>query len=78
MSFIPVLEYLAGITVFGFFYWIMDGVLDALKGSGVSATGDTYNLLFYMWVGILVVYLLFGGWWLIRKYDEQQYPGGYR
>ena len=75
MSFIPVLEYLAGITVFGFVYWIMDGVLDALKESGVSATGDVYNLLFYMWVGILVVYLLFGGWWLIRQYDEQQYPG---
>lgn len=78
MSFVPVLEYLAGIAAFGFIYWIMDGVLGALRSSGVSATGDVYNLMFYMWAAILLIYLLFGGWWLVRKYDERKYPGGFR
>ena len=77
MSFLPVIEYLAGLTAFGFFYWIMNGVLDELRATGIQETGDVYTLLVhYLWVAILIIYLLFGGWWLVRKYDEHEYMGG--
>jgi len=78
MSFLPVLEYLTGIATFGFIYWIMDGLLSEIREVGISETGNVYDLLLYFWVGILVVYLIFGGWWLVRKYDERQYMGGMR
>lgn len=78
MSFLPVMEYLTGIATFGFFYWLMNGILDELTGAGVSETGNVYDLLFYFWTAILLVYLIFGGWWVIRKYNEPQYPGGFR
>ena len=76
MSFIPVLEYLAGLPVFGFFYWLMDNILTEIAGVGVHQTGNVYDLLFYLWVGILFIYLIFGGWWLIRKYNEKEYMRG--
>ena len=76
MSFIPVLEYLAGIAVFGFTYWLMDNILTEIAQSGITLrTGNTYDLLFYLWVGILFIYLIFGGWWLVRKYNEKEYVG---
>lgn len=72
MSFIPVLEYLAGLTVFGFVYWLMDGIMDNLRASGIGEGGSVYDLLFFLWAGILVVYMIFGGWWLVRKYNERE------
>jgi hypothetical protein len=35
-----------------------------------------YDILIYLWYGIVVVYLIFGGIWLIRTYNEQQYQQG--
>ena len=76
MSFIPVIQYLAGLVVFGAVYWIMDGILTEIKGTGLAVAGDAYNLLLYLWVGIIIIYLIFGGWWVVRKYNERQYMGG--
>jgi len=76
MSFVPVLQYSIGIAMFGFMYWLMDGVLDEFIAAGVHVTGLTYDLLMYMWVGMLLIYLIFGGWWVVRKYNEQQYMQG--
>ena len=49
---------------------------DEFKLSGFSQTGSVYNLFNYAWVGLFVLYLVFGGWWVIRQYNEQQYMGG--
>jgi len=76
MSFIPVIQYLAGLVVFGFTYWLMNGILDEIKDTGIAVASDSYNLLLYLWVGIIIIYLVFGGWWLVRKYDEREYMGG--
>jgi hypothetical protein len=73
MSFLPTIEYLAGIAAFGLTYWIMDNVLTEIAQVGIHQTGNVYNLLFYFWAGILVIYLVFGGWWLVRKYNEMKY-----
>ena len=74
MSFIPVIEYIAGIFVFGFIKLIMNDIVDALKG--ISVTGNTYDLSLYIWLGITVVYLIGGAFWLWKKYQTPNQGGG--
>lgn len=73
MSFLPVIIYGSGIVVFGFLYWLLDGILREFINAGVHTTGNAFNLLMYLWVGCIVIYILFGGMWLIRKYSEAEY-----
>jgi len=73
LSFFYVMEYLAGIVMFGLMYWLMNGIL--LDMTGVSITGTTYDFIMLMWKGILLVYLIFGGIWVIRRYNEQETGG---
>lgn len=54
----------------------MDSIMDTITALGIHETGNTYTLLMYMWTGVLIIYLIFGGWWVIRKYNEQQYMSG--
>ena len=78
MSFIPVVMYLVGLMVFGFLYWLLDGLLNIFNGLGIADT-TTYNVLptlMYFWYGIVVLYLIFGGIWVVRKYNEKEYSGG--
>jgi hypothetical protein len=74
-SFIPVAQYLVGLGVFGFVWWLTNGVLSSFTSVGIHETGNTWDFLNYVWIGIIVIYLIFGGWWLIRKYDEKEYRG---
>lgn len=74
MSFIPVVEYLAGIFVFGFFKLLFNDIIDAFKV--VSETGTTYELGLYIWAGITIVYLIGGAFWLWKKYDTTNIQGG--
>lgn len=76
MSFLPVLEYGAGIFAFGFVYWIMQGVIDSIYGTGMTTGSGVQMLLGYFWMGILIIYLIFGGIWMIRKYNESEYQQG--
>lgn len=70
---IPALMYLLGFGVFGFMYWLLDGVLELIIDASVHQTGDAYTYLTFMWLGTLVVYMIFGGIWMIRKYNEIEY-----
>jgi len=74
MSAIHVIEYLAGIGFFGLTYWLLDGILDEIQP--VSATDGPFDLMLYFWIGVIFIYLIFGGIWLARKYNEQEYQGG--
>lgn len=74
MSAIHVIEYIGGLAFFGFLYWIMNGIL--VEFLDFSETGAVYNLALYVWPGIIIVYLIFGGIWVVRKYNERQYIGG--
>ena len=76
MSFIPVLQYGAGIVVFCFVYWIANGILEKFVGANVHVAGNVFFFFNYLWIGVLVVYIVFGGWWLIRKYNESEYSRG--
>lgn len=73
MSFIPVVKYMIGLGIFGFTYWILGSILETIVDEGVHTAGITFNILHALWTGGLLVYLVFGGWWLIRRYDEKEY-----
>lgn len=77
MSAGPVIAYAVGIGVFGFAYWLLDGVLSLFIDVAYHQTGDVYNFLMYVWLGSLVVYLIFGGIWVARKYNELEYQRGW-
>ena len=72
MGFTNVVLYLIGLVVFGFVYWILNGIVDIIKVAGIHNTTDftSYDLLMLVWGGIVVVYLIFGGVWLIRCYQR--------
>ena len=73
MSFIPVLQYMVGLGFFGFMWWLTNGILESFIAVGIHETGDLWNLMQYVWIGIIFIYLIFGGIWLARKYNEAQY-----
>ena len=77
MSFIPVLEYIMGLGVFGFVYWLLNGIKDMMVDANVHKTGTIWDFLCYVWIGIIIIYLIFGGIWLVRKYNELEYTGGF-
>ena len=76
MSFIPVAMYAGGLAVFGFSYYLLDNILTELKNIGVHETGTVWDFLIYIWAGIVIVYVVFGGWWVVRKYNEANYQQG--
>jgi len=76
LSFIPVMLYGMGLAVFGFTYWLLNGILAEIVALGIHKTGTIFDFLNMMWTGAILIYLIFGGWWLIRKYNEKQYMGG--
>lgn len=76
MSFIPVLEYIIGLGVFGFIYWLLNGIIGYMTDANVHVTGTIWEFLNYIWIGIIIIYIIFGGIWLIRKYNELEYTGG--
>ena len=70
--------YFIGLVVFGFIYWLLDGMMDIFVATNVAdtTTFTVYPLLMYVWAGIVVVYLVVGGIWLIRSFQKQTYEGG--
>lgn len=77
MGFIHVFEYLGGLAVFGIVYWLLDGIKSSISVA-TSHSGDISDLYYYIWAGVVIIYLLFGGIWLARKYAEDQYHTGGR
>jgi len=76
MSAIPVLKFFMGLGFFGFVYWLLDGILEEFINVNYHVRGDVWNLLEYLWVGVIVVYIVFGSWYTIRRYNESQYQTG--
>ena len=73
MSFIPVLQYIGGAAVLGFIGWVLDGILEDFIAIGIHETGDAWNILMYLWTAVFIIYMVFGGWWMVRKYNELEY-----
>lgn len=77
-SFIPVVLYFLGLVVFGFITWLLDGIINIFFSLNLANTTSlgAYDILRFIWYGIVVVYLIFGGIWLVRTYNELQYQQG--
>lgn len=74
MGLVYVMEYLMGLAFFGLGYWLLDGIQVELQT--VSETGNVYDLALYVWIGIIIIYLIFGGIWVVRKYSEKELQEG--
>ncbi len=71
MSFIPVFKYLGGIAIFGIVYGVLDLIVTPFWD--VAQTGDVKDFLLLMWSAILIIYLIFGGMWLLNEYRAEKY-----
>lgn len=76
MSFIPALSYFAGMGVLGFVGWLLDGILQDFVDVGIHESGTVFSFFMYIWSAVFIVYLVFGGYYVIRLYNEDQYRGG--
>lgn len=65
--------YIFGIPIVGFTAYIMQGIITNIITAGVHETGIVYQFLNYLWPGALILYLIFAGIWVVRKYNEEQY-----
>ena len=68
-----VFDYLFGLGLFGFIYWILNGIKIVMQRSSSfgSTTLPVYDLANLLWAGALIVYLIFGGYWLPKKMQEE-------
>jgi len=69
------LDYIFGLGIVGFIWAVMNLVIEGVD-NGISNTGDVYTLALGIWNVILVLYLLFGAFWLFRVVKEWQYEQG--
>ena len=77
--YIYILMYFIGLAVFGFLYWLLNGVLTIIRATGIQDSttfSSTDQLMTYLWFGIVVIYLLFGGYWLVRLFNQDVQTGG--
>lgn len=74
---IPVIAYLLGLGVFGLVYWLLDNILDLFIAESLHITGAVFTLSMAIWTAGLILYLIVGGIWVMRKYNEQEYQGGF-
>lgn len=66
-----VIEYLAGLFIFGLIYVILDTMLPIF--ATMSSTGDVYDLAGYLWKAAVIIYLIFGIWYFIIRIKTWKY-----
>ena len=69
--------YLIGLVMFGILYWLLDGILSIIIATNVADT-TTYacwTFMYYIWHGIVIVYTIFGGIWLVRSFKASSTGG---
>lgn len=62
------LDYFMGFAIFGLVYWFLNGIL--VEFQVFSATNITYTYATWLWHGSLVIYIVFGIFWLPRVLKE--------
>ena len=73
-----IIMYLIGFPVFGMIYWLLDNILTIIIPMNFQDTTNfmsTFELVRYIWAGIVIVYLLFGGIWMMRVFTQDTMPG---
>ena len=65
---IAALEYLLGLAVFGFLFWLLDGIQSEFHS--VSEKTTVFQFAIYIWGAAVIIYLIIGAFWLPRKIKE--------
>ena len=61
-------DYIIGLAVFGFIYALLNMILPSFEV--LSSTGVVHDFANFIWVGALVVYLVFGPFYFWNKLKE--------
>lgn len=70
------MDYIIGLGLFGLIWGILNLIYVPL--TALKSPGDLLTIANVMWTGSLVVYLVFGAFWLPRKIKEWEYYNGSR
>jgi len=76
MSALPVLGYVIGIGIFTIAGYFLNNIIEIFVDAGIHQGGTVFPLLQYIWTGVFIIFLIFGGVYVIRQYNEKQYQGG--
>lgn len=63
-------DYLIGIAVFGFVYFIFNDPMQIFHSWGVSLNIPNVEFVNYLWAGCLVIYLFFGLFYFLNILKE--------
>jgi len=78
MSAAPVLGYVLGIGIFAAAGWFLNGIKDTFIDVGMHQSNDVLVFFQYIWTAVFILFLVFGGIYVIRQYNEKSYMGGLR
>jgi len=70
------LDYIIGILLFGLVWGILNLAMSPM--AVLMEAGDLKTIANIFWYGTLVIYLIFGAFWLPRKIKEWDYYSGGR
>jgi hypothetical protein len=61
-------DYLIGLAMFGFVYWLLNGILPAFEV--MSSTGVVHDLANFLWWAVIIVYLVLGPFYFWNRLKE--------
>jgi len=77
MSAAPVIGYIIGIGIFSGVGWFLNGIIETFLDTGIYQTNNVLTFFQYIWAAVFMVFLIGGGLYVIRQYNEQRYSGGF-
>ena len=67
-------DYIMGLALFGLVWGLLNLMFSQL--TAMKTAGDLLTIANVMWDGALVIYIIFGAFWLPRKIKELEHYGG--
>ena len=77
MSAAPMLGYIIGIGIFSGVGWFLKGIMETFLDTGVYQTNSVLTFFQYLWAAVFIIFLIGGGIYVIRQYNEMQNAGGF-
>jgi hypothetical protein len=72
MSWVPVAEYFMAVGVYGFLYWLGNGIVEELLA--YSLTGNAYTFMLMLWHGSPLFVMFMAGIWLLTVMQKRERP----
>jgi len=69
-----VFDYMVGLGLFGIAFYLLNGIIVEIRA--VAPSGDLLLFANFVWRGSLVIYLVFGAFWLPNKIKEWEHFNG--